>query len=348
MASSDYRIFPPIWTTDAMLVSSNVPDAIATTWTSGATFALGAYAGAAPVTGAAQAVYESLQNGNTNHALSDPLWWRFVANVYQAYNPATAYSIGHIVADNTNHLLYQAVAASTGAALTDQTKWVKLSSTNRWKMLDKVYNTQTERSIELVYEITPGQIYDHLVLLNVEGMTANLVQSISGWSQTINLWSHPVDDWWEFFYNVPTSLYDVTFVDIPPYPSSSLTLTISAPESTAKCGMALIGKAVKLGVSQWNPERSINDFSGASEDTFGNVTLIKRAYSKRLKMEIWIPPGYESHVTKVLEDHRATEIVVIGSELYALTLIYGFLGAWKVSPSNNSNKIASVEVKGLV
>lgn len=72
--TTDYslKVVKPIVLTDAMLISTDVPETDYTAWSSGSTYALGDRV----IVIADHSVYESLQASNTNHSPStSPTWW---------------------------------------------------------------------------------------------------------------------------------------------------------------------------------------------------------------------------------------------------------------------------------
>lgn len=64
------RLLRPTAINDAALISSNVPETVAT-WSSATTYALGAQVR----NDATHRIFESVQAGNLNHELDDPAWW---------------------------------------------------------------------------------------------------------------------------------------------------------------------------------------------------------------------------------------------------------------------------------
>ena len=75
-AEAEFRLLPPVAFTDAVVTSTNVPEATLTAYAGGTTYGLGDRVGEfAEVDGAPQAIYESLQASNTgNTPASSPLW----------------------------------------------------------------------------------------------------------------------------------------------------------------------------------------------------------------------------------------------------------------------------------
>lgn len=365
MASYDFRIIRPVEITDAMLTSSNVPETVAATYSGATTYALGDRVGLAPVNGQAQLIYESLSAGNLGNALPVPpatstAFWRYVASVYPAYSGAVTYAVGDTVSSiSTNvHLLYESlVAGNLGNALTDTTKWLHIgankvttgtpyNSTNRWKMFDQSYGSQTQNAESIVLVLTPGVIVNSVAFLNTEGQSIRLQQSVSGYDQTILLQSHPVDNWYDWYYEELISEDEALFIDIPPYAASTLTATITATGGTAACGVMVIGKEKLLGTTVWGMSKEIQDYSRVVENDFGDIELVRGAYAERLNLEVHLTPGSESEVVRQMKAHRAEPLVFVGSTGFTLSIVYGFLGSWQV-PCELTGGFMPVQIRGL-
>lgn len=348
--ASDFRIIRPVAITAAgsVFTSSTIPETTVTAWSGATTYGLGDRAGTAIVQGAAQTIYQSKQAGNLNHAVGDNAYWYTVGTVYPTYDNAATYAVGEYATDATNHKIYISIAAGhVGHGLADTAKWTYVSPTNRWKMFDPVYNTQALNDEEMTIVLTPGTGIDSLAVLNVEGVSATITQSITGHTETVSLISHDVPDWYEYFFEELLTTGDVLFDNIPPNPSATITLTVTNTDGTAKLGCLIPGKQKTLGKTNWEVSRTINDYSKAVEDSSGNVTLSVGAYSKRMRLDVTVPTGLESDVTATLERYRAQELVFVGSTDYAMTIIYGFLGPWDNTISLVGRPL-SLEIKGLI
>jgi hypothetical protein len=344
MSAADFRLIRPVAITDTKLTSSSVPEAVVTEYVPGTTYAAGDVRGV--TTGTAQDVYQSLQATNLGHApASSPTWWKFLGRVYAAYVPGT-YALNDIVTDLPNHQLYQSLAASNTAALSDKSKWLALGATTRWKMFDKAVNSQTVAPDTVTATITPGELVNTLTLLNVDAATVTVAQTISGYSRTKSLVRHDVLNWYDFYYEEPIRSGDVVFDDIPPYASAALTITADNTGADAAIGCCFIGKSRTIGQTQWELTGGILSYSTSATDTFGNTTMVKRLNAKRLNFDVKIPDGFESEAFRLLTLYTDVEVVVIGSSDYSMTLSYGFLGQWSV-PISNSGKTAPIEFRGL-
>lgn len=346
-SESDFRIYPPVTMVDAILTSSSVPETTVTVWDSGTTYALGDQRGVAGANNS-QDVYESLQNANTNHSpASSPTWWKKLGTVYGTYSGGATYALDDIVtvivADS--HLLYESQAAgNTGNPVSDTTKWLPLGYTNRWMAFDRTVQTQTVAPRQITMTITPGQLVNLLTLLNVTGASASVSQSISGYSQTKRLLTHPVKNWYDWYYERLRQLKDVAF-EIPPYKLGVLTVTVDNNDEDAAIGCLFMGKGQFIGQTQWEFDGGILSYSTAKE-TAGVITMNKRANAKKLNFPVQVPQGYEDEAYRILTDATDVEVVLVATTAYGMGLAYGFLGQWNV-PVSNSGKAASIEFRAL-
>ncbi len=350
MSSADFRFVRPLAITDAMLTSSSVPETVAATYSGATAYVVGNRVGLAPVDGTAQLVYECIQNG-TGQPLPVPpatttAYWKKVGEVYPAYSGAVTYGLGDIVSNiGTNiHELYESLsAANVGNALTVSTKWLLLGSTNRWKMFDAVSNSQTFSEDTITVVFAPGVLVNALVLSNVVGSSARVQQSVSGYDKTLLLNSHIVDDWYGWFYDPLVTRDDVAFTDVPPYPASSLTLTITG----SACGVCVIGQQFFIGTTLAPLSRSINDYSRVIEDAWGGLILIPGNYSKMMTVEVFVPPGYESQAVHLLTEIRATIVMFVAGDNFDSAIVYGILGKNWTVPMGVSGGIARIDIRGL-
>lgn len=365
MATYDFRIIRPVEVTDSILTSSNVPETVASTYAGGTTYALAARAGLAPVDGSPQLIYESLSNGNLGNPLPVPpatstAFWRYVASVYPVYNGAVTYALGDTVSSiSTNtHLIYESlIAGNTGQPLTDTTKWIHVgspkvstgvpyNSTNKWKMFDQSYTSQTECSQNIEIVLTPGVIINTIALLNVYGASVRVQQTISGYDETIQLQTHLVNNWYDWYYDEPVLQDEVIFTDIPPVAAGVLTITITGVGGTAKCGVCVIGKEKRIGRTQWGLSKEIIDYSRVIENDYGDKEMVKGSYVGRLNLDVHIDPGSESEVFRQLTNYRSEPIVAVGSTEFSLSIMYCYIFSWKV-PCEITGGIMPVELRGL-
>ena len=349
MSSADFILLPPVAVTDAMLTSTNVPEALVTVYSSGTTYNLNDLAGV--TVGTVQSVYKSQQAANTgNTTVSNPAWWRLMGVVYAPYSVGATYAANDIVSSivTNSHLLYKSVIASnTGNVLTDVTKWLPLGSTNAWAMFDATYGSQTTNADSISFVVTPAQLVNGLFFGNVSAASIVISQSISGFTKTIPMASHAVNNWYDWYYVPPVSVKDLAVVgNIPPYPTSALTVTINNVGGIAACGLFAMGVGRIIGQTQWGLLAGILSYSGTTTDAFGNTTFVKRAQAKKLNVNVKITPGFEDEAYRLLTLATDIPIVVIATTDYQIGAAYCYLGQWQV-PLSITGQTAPIELKGL-
>jgi hypothetical protein len=77
--------------------------------------------------------------------------------------------------------------------------------------------------------------------------------------------------------------------------------------------------------------------------------LVVRAFSKRGNFTVWTDNDDDvvSDNAQVLAQYRATNLVWIGSEKFAATVIYGWLKTWEGEIAYPTKSIFTLEIEGL-
>jgi hypothetical protein len=279
-----------------------------------------------------------------------------VAESEPAYNPATTYAKDAVVRGNTTptaHRLFESlVASNTGNALTDNTKWLEIGATNRWRMFDTIVDTQTERAESIAVELTtPGRV-DSVAVLNCSASAVQVVMTdpVEGvvFDETIPLVSPSgITDWYAYFFEPIERLTDKVITGLPPYAGAEIAVTLLAPGSTAMCGALVIGQSKDIGDAQYGATVGIKDFSRKEQNDFGDYTIVERAFSKRVNFTIWMPAGNTDQVQNLLATYRATPIVYVGSEAYGSTVVFGFYRDFNIELSGPVHSMCSIEIEGL-
>jgi hypothetical protein len=288
----------------------------------------GAVTRAADVVGAGAGLVYS------NVPITEPLW------------VAGTYAQGARVRDAAN-FVFESLADGNTSVLSEKTKWLPLGITNRLKMFDKAVNSQTVWPEEVVVVVKAAQLANALTLLNVTGASVSVSQSESTYSRARSLVSHDVLSWYDFWYQEPLWIGDVVFDDLPPYIESVVTVAVRSPSNQAAVGGFFLGKSKFIGKTQWGLTAGILSYSGATADTFGNVTLMKRDSAKKMNFEVAIPRGYEDEVYRYMRSAENVEMVAIASTNWSMTISYGYLGQWELPLSIDGKKMP-VEWRGLI
>ncbi|MEI6207290.1 MAG: hypothetical protein WCP20_10940 [Desulfuromonadales bacterium] len=283
--------------------------------------------------------------------------WKSLGASYTTYNAATAYTVGQRCVSGV--VIYECLVNTTGNApetnLTGVTpKWLYIGYDNRYAMFDAVVGSQTYghstvNSGSITFTITPGMV-DSVAFLDLEAtsLTISMVAgSTTVYSNTVNLIDNSsIEDAYKYFFN-PIILSKVCVLNLPPY-DATISVTINNTDAIAKCGTAVFGMQFDLGLTQYNPTMSITDYSRKDVDTFGNYTIVQRAFSKRMSCELTLANTNIDAVHQVLSAYRATPVVWVGSDqAYAAMVIYGFYKSFSIAIPYPDNSTCSLEIEGL-
>lgn len=268
----------------------------------------------------------------------------------------TAYTEGNLVIYDRK--IYECLTGNTGAIPPDNlvgspAKWLDLGYTNRWKMFDSVVGSRTVQANSITVEITPGEVYDSIAMIDVIATTVEITIDNPNegevYTETINLvTSSLVNDWYTYFFEPVITRDAAVLLGIPPYGAATVTITISAPGSDVEVGSLVLGSQRFIGDTQRNPTIGITDYSRKDVDAFGNYTIVQRAFSKRMGCELLLSNSTVDDVQKLLASYRATPVVWVGADAsYSSMLVYGFYKSFQINITYMDYSVCSLEIEGL-
>ena len=276
--------------------------------------------------------------------------------VYSAWNSTTTYSEGNKVLYNNR--IYESLIESNlnKQPDTNPTSWLDIAPSNKTAMFDNVVNTQTTATTSLTVTFQPGVIFDSVVFLNVIGTEVNVQvkNSPAGsvvYDETVNLDNTQIFDWYMYFFEDFDFRTEVLFQNIPPYTAGTIIVTITgASGSTVAIGNSTVGSLVNIGGTQYGLNYGIRDYSTKETDTFGNIKIVQRAFSKRMSPTIFVDNMKLNYVSKVLENLRSTPTVFIATDdsRFEGTIILGFLKDWNIEINYPTYSLISAEIEGLI
>lgn len=353
--TSPIIVAKPIQIVDASIVSTDVPEVAPAAYNGATTYAITETASVAGAAGLIT-VYESLQNANTGHApASSPTWWKSLGTVYQAYSGAATYALYDRVQDNTNHVIYEsAVGGNIGAALTDTTKWTRVSKTNRWKLFDTANNSATTKPYSMSYRIHPGQGVGALGVLNIQdalGMRVRVIDPTYGTVKDTTTDLSPLpqaSDWWSWAFGVKYSPALQVLTDLPAaYTNADVQIDFTGGANLA-IGTVIHGPVREIGIAAKAGVRiGFKDYSKQIENAFGDLELFEGNYSKTLNLSL---PMYSQEVDATfdfLAGLRATPCLWIVTKKYRSTVVFGIcMNPEIVIPGDNVTDL-SIQLRGL-
>lgn len=335
------------------LSSTSVPETPPAVWSSGTTYSLAQTVSVLQADLFTYKVYESLQNSNLNHVVSDTAWWRYLADTYGVYSGATTYGLDYKVIDATNHRVYQSlIASNTGNSLSSAAHWLDTGPTNAYNMFDESNTTQTSRKESITVTVVATGRADAVSILNMSASTVRVVMSTaeSGtlYDVTHNLVTDSgINDWYEYFFEPIVKKGDLLIYDLPANTNPTFTITINQPNDTTLVGSLVIGQHRDLGNLLYGARVGIQDYSRKEADDFGNYTIIERAFAKKATFKVVVENAKVDALTALLATYRATAIVWIGSDDFTSTWIYGFYKDFSAEIAFTNHSYLYLDIEGL-
>jgi hypothetical protein len=128
----------------------------------------------------------------------------------------------------------------------------------------------------------------------------------------------------------------------------SISVTITAISGSAKLGACIIGLTKTLGDTQYGASVGIQDYSVKTRDSWGNYTILERAYNKRANFTVNVDNNGVDRLENILSGYRATPILYIGADDYGSTAVLGFYKDFSIAIGYFSYSVCTIEVEGLI
>ena len=275
-------------------------------------------------------------------------------NDHPAWAAGTAYVTGNRVILAATHRRYEALAASTGVnPSTDPTKWLDLGPTNRWAMFDARVGTATTRTASLQAVLAPGAI-DAVALIDTDAESATVTLTADGvtnytQTQTFNIGGVAIDNWFSWFFEPIGRRTTLLFLDVPVYANGVVTVTIARdnPADTVSCGTLLVGRQLSLGDTEHGADIGIIDYSRKEADQFGVISVVERAFAKRMTARVVMATDSVDVIHRALASLRATPVLWIGSESFESLTVYGFYKEFSIDLAYPTVSYCSLTIEGL-
>lgn len=274
---------------------------------------------------------------------------------------ATTYTTGQEVS-RPNHKIYRSIAGGLDAVVPElaPAKWLEISPTNKWAIFDSQIGTATTASRSITYIIRPGRL-NSLALMEVDASYVSITLVLANgeivYKAEADLDSgNSVGDWYQYFYEpiyqqdslVITDLVDTALMNIPAYGEAYLHVTLSKASGDVSCGIMVLGLSADLGFTQNAPTIGIIDYSRKDVDIFGNPTIIKRKYSKRVSTKVQVYSKSVDSIARILAQYRSTPLVWVGADnTYTSLIVYGFYRDFEITIDNIIMSSCTLQIEGL-
>jgi len=276
-------------------------------------------------------------------------------NDFDLWDVGTAYVTGDKVIVLSTHRIYEALQNSTGTNPTtdDETTWLDIGATNRWRVFDGSIEGQTTQATSIEYVFTVDGNYGGLALLNLIGsaVTVDITDVVDGALPTITAPlsdSSGVIDWFTYFYAPVVQRREVILSDLPIYNGAIVTVELTG-SGTVAIGEIVLGVDNSLGKSTTGTSLGIEDFSTKSKDEFGRTFILERAFANTVSFEFAFPTATSRRVRRILSDLRAKPAVYYTNEeqIDFGGTVYGFPRDFRINLQTPTIAFATLEIEGL-
>ena len=172
-------------------------------------------------------------------------------------------------------------------------------------------------------------------------------------SGTTNLLGGDVDNWSDYFfsdlYSNRTMAYSMEEM-ARGYVQTYIHITVSGI-SQVSIGNFVFGIVRTIGSTEYGANTGITDYSIKETNSFGEVFLLKRSYSKRMSTNVLVETGNLGTSQRLLYDIRATPVLwaASSSKQYEEPLvIFGYYKDFSTSITYPTYSYCSLEIEGLI
>ena len=281
------------------------------------------------------------------------------------WSSTTTYAIDALV--RYNHVRYQSLAASnvgkdpsveannSGTAAV----WRKLGATGPYKMLDDFVETQTVGTAGTPLTFTVP--FDHansfaLLNLSADTVTVKITDGTGGdgvlFEETIEMVSDIGSySLYDYCFSRIKNTTDIIRSDIAYGVGGTLEVTINADGYAPAVGHVVVGVAITIGLTKFDAESRVTDYSKKTVDDFGVATLVPRSFAKRTSLPIYLHPDQSDYVAGILTSLRAKPCVWVGDNRddgYNALTVFGWIEDWRSVYSGPNEQQISVDIQGLI
>ncbi len=233
------------------------------------------------------------------------------------------------------------------APYSDTDHWLRIGSTNLWRMHDYGVAKQTANQDSIANSYTLNTVVDAIAFFGINAATVRV-------KVTDNTGSiYDITKTTEAFTDVTGKterFTDVLFNDLPNSftgPDIDIDITLTATGETVFCGACVMGRKVFYGDTQKGVKIDFQDYSVKESDDFGNISILERDFSDIVSLlsiiknsDIWI-------LRAKLASFKAKPVVYIGTSLYSATVVLGFFEDFSIEIPYTDESLISIEVQGV-
>jgi len=277
-----------------------------------------------------------------------PVW--LVGTTYAA--------LDRVIVAGTTHKIYESVASSnTGNDPTTDngTNWTEISATNRWRAFDLVLGDTVTNSATIAYGLLADTPIDGIAFFGLAAGTVQVVVRDLGASIIYDVTKDLIDsmvvvDWLTFYFGGIDFDSEALFTGVPGFTGNTIEITIASPSGTISVSQIVLGQVKVLGETLTGTEIGIEDFSTKTRDSFGNATIVERAFIDNVDFRFVLNTRDARDVKRILTSVRAQPAVYFVNETDVSmgTTVFGYFRDFSIPLNAGGKSTANLEIEGLV
>ena len=234
--------------------------------------------------------------------------------------------------------------------------WRKLGATGPYMMLDDFVETQTVGT-PLTFTVP----FDHansfaLLNLSADTVTVKITDGTGGdgvlFEETVEMVSDLGSySLYDYCFSRIKNTTDIIRSDIVYGVGGTLEVTVVAATQPPSVGHVVVGVAHTIGLTKFDAESRLTDYSKKTVDDFGVATLVPRSFAKRTSLPIYLHPDQSDYVAGIFTSLRAKPCVWVGDNRdigYNALTVYGWIEDWRSVYSGPNEQQISVDIQGLI
>ena len=275
-----------------------------------------------------------------------------------AWAAEATYAAGARVVTASTHRVHESlINGNTGFdPASTSGKWFDVGPTNRWAMFDQALGTATIASTAIELTLTPSIATTALAILDTNAATVRVRAAGYDRTQDVN------DAGKVLFFGLTVAAGASVLVTLTPAPPTASPRrwddgaswideavwrdSRAAGDGTITVGTFLVGQVKGLGVTEASPTAGITDFSRKTVDDFGEVSVVPRAWAKRMTARALIRTASIDQVAARITAVRARPSLWIGQEGVDSLTVYGFFKEFSIEVGEGVSKL-SLTIEGL-
>ena len=281
-----------------------------------------------------------------------------VASTEIAWVSGANYVIGDVRIRVSTGRKYERFVAGAGTLPPedDLVNWKDAGPTNKRAMFDLYRNSQTIASSPLTVVIAPGKRIDALALTGMALVTSvSITVRVAGvtvYSRVENLSNRMTLSWSDFYRGEFSTKPSLILFDLPPFTGAQMTITLTGPGATVKCGACVVGTAVDIGDVEYGAEGDSLNFSLVDRDKFGNATLVPRRSVPKTSQTLIVKKSRINKIREVKQSLDAVPAVWAGlvdaeDGYFEMLLIVGIWKKFSINARHPTEARVSLELEEI-